>query len=120
MKIALTKTFQIEAAHRLPLLPKGHKCERMHGHSFHIEVRVEGPCDPKLGWLMDYVDIKDAFQPIFDQLDHRCLNEVTGLENPTSEILAKWIWDRLKVLLPQLSAIVVAETCTAKAEYKGE
>ncbi len=120
MKIALTKTFQIEAAHRLPLLPKGHKCERMHGHSFQIEVRVEGQCDAKLGWLMDYADIKDAFQPIFDQLDHHCLNEVVGLENPTSEILAKWIWDRLKPSLIQLSAIVVAETCTARAEYKGQ
>jgi len=119
MKITLTKTFQIEAAHRLPLLPKGHKCERMHGHSFRIEVRVEGECDPKLGWLMDYADITAAFQPIFDQLDHRCLNEVPGLENPTSEILAKWIWDYLKPALSMLSAVVVAETCTARAEYAG-
>ena len=120
MKIALTRTFQIEAAHRLPLLPQGHKCERMHGHSFKIEVRVEGECDPKLGWLMDYAEIKSVFQPLFDELDHRCLNEIRGLENPTSENLAKWIWDRLKPSLPQLSAVIVAETCTAKAEYRGQ
>jgi len=120
MKIALSKTFQIEAAHRLPLLPKGHKCERMHGHSFKIEVCVEGVCDPKLGWLMDYADIGAAFQPLFDQLDHRCLNDVTGLDNPTSEMLAKWVWDRLKPSLPLLTAVTVAETCTAHAEYRGK
>ena len=119
MKIALTRTFQIEAAHRLPALPKEHKCARMHGHSFQIEVRVEGDCDPKLGWLMDYAEIKAAFQPLFDQLDHHCLNEVPGLENPTSELLAKWVWDRLKPRLPLLAGVIVAETCTARAEYQG-
>jgi 6-pyruvoyltetrahydropterin/6-carboxytetrahydropterin synthase len=119
MKVALTRMFQIEAAHRLPRLPKGHKCERMHGHSFKIEVRVEGECDPKLGWLMDYADIKKAFEPLFEQLDHRCLNEVSDLDNPTSENLAKWVWDRLKPSLPMLTAVIVAETCTASAEYRG-
>jgi 6-pyruvoyltetrahydropterin/6-carboxytetrahydropterin synthase len=119
VNIALTRVFQIEAAHRLPLLPKGHKCERMHGHSFKIEVRVEGECDPKLGWLMDYADIKKAFEPLFQQLDHNCLNEVSGLENPTSEVLAKWVWDRLKPSLPLLTAVIVAETCNATAEYRG-
>jgi 6-pyruvoyltetrahydropterin/6-carboxytetrahydropterin synthase len=120
VNIALTRVFQIEAAHRLPLLPKGHKCERMHGHSFKIELRVEGECDPKLGWLMDYADIKKAFEPIFEQLDHRCLNEVSGLENPTSEILAKWVWDRLKPSLPLLTTVIVAETCNASAHYSGD
>ena len=120
MKAALTRTFQIEAAHRLPQLPKGHKCERMHGHSFQIEVRVEGECDSKLGWVMDYADIKAAFQPLYAQLYHNCLNQVPGLENPTSEILAKWVWDRLKPTLPLLTAVTVAETCTARAEYRGE
>jgi len=120
MKTTLTKTFQIEAAHRLPLLPKGHKCERMHGHSFRIEVAVSGECDPKLGWLIDYAEISGAFQPLFEQLDHHCLNDVAGLENPTSEMLAKWVWDRLKPKLPILSSVMVAETCTARAEYRGE
>jgi 6-pyruvoyltetrahydropterin/6-carboxytetrahydropterin synthase len=120
MKIALTKTFQIEAAHHLPLLPKTHKCSRMHGHSFQIEIRVEGECDPQWGWLMDYSDIKAAFQPIYDLIDHNCLNEIQGLENPTSEILAKWVWERLKPRLPMLSTVSVAETCTSRAEYRGE
>ncbi len=120
MKIALTRTFQIESAHFLPMLPKGHKCARMHGHSFKIDVVVEGECDPKLGWLMDYADLKKAFEPLFQQLDHHCLNEVKGLENPTSENLSKWIWDRLKPGLPLLKSVIVAETCTARAEYRGE
>ena len=119
MKATLTKTFQIEAAHRLPHLPAGHKCERMHGHSFRIDVRVEGECDPHLGWVMDYADLKKAFQPLFDQLDHRCLNDVPSLDNPTSENLARWIWDRLKPSLPLLTAVEVAETCNARCEYRG-
>jgi 6-pyruvoyltetrahydropterin/6-carboxytetrahydropterin synthase len=119
MKVALVKSFQIEAAHRLPLLPKGHKCERLHGHSFRIELRLEGECDPKLGWLMDYADISAAFQPVFKELDHHYLNEVEGLENPTSEVLSKWIWDRLKPALPLLTSVSIAETCNSRAEYSG-
>jgi 6-pyruvoyltetrahydropterin/6-carboxytetrahydropterin synthase len=119
MKVALVKSFQIEAAHRLPLLPKGHKCERLHGHSFRIELRLEGECDPKLGWLMDYADISAAFQPVFKELDHHYLNEVKGLENPTSEVLSKWIWDRLKPALPLLTCVSIAETCNSRAEYSG-
>ena len=119
MKIALTKTFRFEAAHCLPHLPQEHKCARMHGHSFEVDVRVEGECDPKRGWLMDYAEIKKAFQPILDQLDHRHLNDIRGLEIPTSENLAKWIWDRLKPSLPLLAAIIVAESRESRAEYRG-
>jgi len=113
------KTFQIESAHRLPHVPEGHKCARVHGHSFRIEVHVEGPLDSKLGWVMDFADIKTAFQPLFDQLDHRYLNEVEGLENPTSEHLARWIWQRLAPRLPLLARIVVHETCTSGCSYDG-
>lgn len=116
----LRKSFQFEAAHRLPHLPEGHKCHRLHGHSFMAEIVVEGPLDPQLGWVMDYADIKAAFRPLWEQLDHRYLNEVPGLENPTSEHLARWIWQRLKPTLPQLVEIVVAETCTARCVYRGE
>ncbi len=115
----LFKTFQIEAAHRLPAVPAGHKCSRMHGHSFRIEVHVSGPVDPQLGWVMDFADIKRAFGPIFDALDHHCLNDIAGLENPTSENLAIWIWARLKPDLPQLSRILVHETCTSGCSYAG-
>ncbi len=120
MNMELRKTFQFEAAHRLPHLPAGHKCHRLHGHSFQAEIVVRGACDPHLGWVMDYAEIKSAFQPLWEQLDHHYLNEVTGLENPTSENIACWIWTHLKPRLPQLSEIVVAETCTAKCVYRGD
>jgi 6-pyruvoyltetrahydropterin/6-carboxytetrahydropterin synthase len=119
MKMELRKTFQFEAAHRLPALPETHKCWRLHGHSFQAEIVVEGECDPQLGWVMDYADIRRAFAPIWEQLDHRYLNEVPGLENPTSENVARWIWDRLKPRLPLLAAVAVAETCTARCVYRG-
>jgi len=116
----LFKTFHIEAAHRLPAVPVGHKCARLHGHSFRIEVHVRGTVDPRLGWVMDFADIKQAFVPLHDALDHRYLNEVSGLENPTSENLARWIWQRLKPSLPLLYRVVVHETCTSGCAYHGE
>ncbi len=115
----LRKSFQFEAAHALPNVPQGHKCRRLHGHSFVVEIVVEGPMDPQFGWVMDYADIKAAFKPLWEQLDHHYLNEIPGMENPTSEVVAIWIWDRLKPLLPLLTEIVVAETCTAKCVYRG-
>jgi 6-pyruvoyltetrahydropterin/6-carboxytetrahydropterin synthase len=115
----LFKVFQIEAAHFLPNVPADHKCRRMHGHSFRIEVHVTGEVDPELGWVMDFADLKAAFRPLYDQLDHRCLNDIEGLENPTSENLACWIWQRLKPELPGLKAIVVQETCTSGCRYEG-
>ena len=120
MKIELRKTFQLEAAHLLPNLPLTHKCRRLHGHSFKVDVVVAGECDPKLGWLMDYADISETFKPLWDQLDHRYLNEVPGLENPTSENLAAWIWNRLKPKLPLLTEVSVAETCMSRCVYRGE
>jgi len=119
MKVELRKTFQFEAAHLLPHLPESHKCRRLHGHSFKVEVALVGDCDPALGWLMDYADISQAFQPILDELDHYYLNEVPGLENPTSENVAAWILNRLKPKLPQLTEIVVAETCLSRCVYRG-
>ena len=115
----LRKSFQFEAAHALPKVPHGHKCRRLHGHSFVVEIVVEGPMDPHFGWVMDYADIKAAFKPLWEQLDHHYLNEIPGMENPTSEVVAIWIWDRLKPLLPLLTEIAVAETCTAKCVYRG-
>lgn len=114
------KEFTIEAAHWLPHVPAGHKCGRMHGHSFRIAVHVSGPLDPHLGWVVDFAEIKRAFKAIEDQIDHRCLNEVEGLENPTSENLARWLWKKLLPGLPALSRIVVQETCTSGCIYTGE
>jgi len=113
------KVFQIEAAHRLPNVPAGHKCARLHGHSFRIEIHVSGEPQPHTGWVMDFADIKAAFAPVFDEIDHHCLNDVPGLENPTSEQLAIWIWRRLKPSLGALSKVVIHETCTSGCAYTG-
>lgn len=112
------KDFQFEAAHYLPNLPKAHKCNRLHGHSFFVRLELKGVIDKDKGWIMDYSDIKLLFQPIYDQLDHYLLNDIPGLENPTSEILAKWIWDRLKPNLLELNAVIIKETCTSGCIYK--
>lgn len=114
------KEFSIEAAHWLPNVPAGHKCGRLHGHSFHLQLWVSGPVDAHLGWVQDFAEIKAAFKTIEDQIDHRCLNDVSGLENPTSENLARWLWSALKPSLPLLSKIVVKETCTSGCVYQGE
>jgi len=114
------KEFTIEAAHWLPNVPEGHKCRRMHGHSFRIQISVDGPVDDRLGWVMDFADLKAAFQTIEDQLDHRCLNDVEGLDNPTSENLARWVWLRLQRSLPALSKVTVRETCTSGCVYTGQ
>ncbi len=113
------KTFTLESAHQLPNVPVGHKCARVHGHSFRVEVHVAGPVDARLGWVMDFADIKEAFDPLFQRLDHHYLNDVAGLENPTSENLARWIWGELKPQLPALARVVVHETCTSGATYDG-
>lgn len=113
------KIFQIEAAHRLPHVPSGHKCARLHGHSFRIEIHVSGEVGPRSGWVMDFADIKAAFQPLFERIDHAYLNEIEGLENPTSEELAMWIWRKLKPGLAALRRVVVHETCTSGCIYEG-
>ena len=114
------KDFTFEAAHRLPNLPDGHKCKRLHGHSFKVRLFVAGGLDPELGWIVDFGDIKAAFKPTLNRLDHYYLNEIDGLENPTSEVLARWIWDQLKPDLPELSRVQLMETCTSGCEYRGE
>jgi 6-pyruvoyltetrahydropterin/6-carboxytetrahydropterin synthase len=113
------KEFTIEAAHRLPNVPPGHKCGRLHGHSFRIEIHVCGPVDPAMGWVIDFAEIKSAFKPVEEAIDHRFLNDVPGLDNPTSENLAKWIWEQISPALPMLSKVVVRETCTTGCVYEG-
>ena len=119
MPTEIHKVFHIEAAHRLPNLPATHKCSRLHGHSFRIEIHIAGEVDPQFGWVMDFADLKQAFEPLYRTLDHNYLNDIEGLENPTSENLAAWIWQRLKPELPMLARIVVAETCTSACVYTG-
>ena len=113
------KEFVFEAAHFLPNVPPEHKCNRLHGHSFKVTIYVDGPLQQPVGWVMDFGDIKTAFAPILERLDHFYLNEIPGLENPTSENLAIWIWNELHPRLPLLSKILVSETCTSGCEYCG-
>ena len=119
MRFKLVKTFDFEAAHWLPTFPEGHKCRRLHGHSFRVDVVVEGDADPDEGYLIDYGDIKRVIEPLRERLDHYCLNDIEGLENPTSEMIAVWLWERLKPELPMLSEVVVHETCTSRCHYSG-
>ncbi len=117
---SIVKGFTFESAHVLPNVPAGHKCGRMHGHSFRAEIEVTGNVDPHTGFVIDYAKIKEVSRPLRDQLDHRLLNEIPGLENPTSEIICKWIWDRIAPALPGLSKVTLHETCTARCEYRGQ
>jgi 6-pyruvoyltetrahydropterin/6-carboxytetrahydropterin synthase len=120
LSTTIVSEVRFESAHRLPNVPAGHKCERLHGHSFRAELHVTGPVDARTGWVMDFAEVRAAFQPLHEQLDHRLLNDVPGLDNPTSENLARWIWQRLKPALPGLAAVVVHETCTSRCIYTGE
>lgn len=120
MRARLTKDFRFEAAHTLPTLPEGHKCRQMHGHTFRLEISVEGVVDETIGWVYDHKRISDAMNPLLDLLDHSYLNDVPGLESPTIEIIAAWFWRKLEPSLPGLAEIVVWETPTSRCSFKGE
>ncbi len=114
------KDFHFEAAHRLPNVPPGHKCARLHGHSFQVRITVAGEVNETSGWVMDFGDIKSTFKPLLEQLDHYYLNDIPGLDNPTSENIARWIWRHLQPALPQLAAVEIRETCTSGCRYRGD
>jgi len=114
------KEFSFDAAHLLPNVPEGHKCRRLHGHTYTVRIYVRGEPDENVGWILDFADIKVAFDPIRDRLDHYYLNEIEGLENPTAEVLSRWIWQRLQPRLPGLSRIEIQETCTSGCTYSGD
>lgn len=116
----IQREFGFESAHSLPNVPEDHKCRRVHGHSFRVVVRVEGPVGADTGWVMDFADLADAVRPTIDALDHRYLNDLDGLENPTSEHIAMWIWHRVVGALPGLTSIEVRETCTSACTYRGD
>ncbi len=120
MNVRLVKELRFEAAHLLPNVPEGHKCRRLHGHSFKIEVAIAGPVDEETGWFLDYDVVDRAWQPLYQLLDHNYLNEIPGLDNPTSERLARWLWERLTPALPFIERITVHETCDARCEYEGK
>jgi 6-pyruvoyltetrahydropterin/6-carboxytetrahydropterin synthase len=120
MRVELWREYRFEAAHCLPRVPEEHKCRRLHGHSYRIELLLAGEVDPRTGWLMDFASVDEATRPVIERIDHRVLNEVPGLENPTSENLAAWLFRELSRSLPTLSAVSVWETPDARCTYRGE
>ncbi len=118
MRFRLTKDFTFEAAQTLPNAPEGHKCRQMHGHSFKVEVTVEGERDPVTGWFYDHADISKAMRPLLEKLDHGYLNEIPGLENPTIENMCAWFWEKISAQCPGLAEIVVHETPTARCSLR--
>jgi 6-pyruvoyltetrahydropterin/6-carboxytetrahydropterin synthase len=120
MRCELVCDYRFEAAHQLPRVPSGHKCARMHGHSYRVAVTICGPVDPQLGWVMDFAEVDAVVRPIIRELDHRVLNEIEGLDNPTCELLAVWLWRRIKGSLDAMTAIEVAETRDSRCVYRGE
>ncbi|PWE53649.1 6-carboxytetrahydropterin synthase QueD [Metarhizobium album] len=116
----LTQAFTFEAAHRLPNVPATHKCHRMHGHSYRLELQLEGPVDPQTGFVIDFFDVEKVFGPVLERLDHHTLNDIEGLENPTAENIAVWVWDKVKPLLDNVSSVKVFETPFCWAEYEGQ
>jgi 6-pyruvoyltetrahydropterin/6-carboxytetrahydropterin synthase len=119
MNAEIIQEFQFEAGHFLPAVPDGHACRRVHGHSYRVEVHVLGPIQPDTGWVLDFYDLEAVVQPVIDQLDHRLLNDIPGLDNPTAECIGVWIWQRLEPALAGLSCVVVWETSTARAVIRG-
>ncbi|MCP3460611.1 MULTISPECIES: 6-carboxytetrahydropterin synthase QueD [unclassified Bradyrhizobium] len=115
----ISHAFKFEAAHRLPNVPAAHRCSRMHGHSYRVEVQLDGPVDPITGFVVDFFDLEEAFVEVMNALDHRCLNEIEGLGNPTAENIAIWIWERLNRKFQGMSCVRVYETSDAWAEYDG-
>jgi 6-pyruvoyltetrahydropterin/6-carboxytetrahydropterin synthase len=117
--VQIFKEYRFEAAHRLPHVPPDHPCSRLHGHSYRVVLRLEGPLDPQLGWVLDFAELDDAFLPLRAQLDHYYLNDIEGLDNPTCEILAQWLWRRLVDSLEGLRWVEVWETADAGCRYQG-
>lgn len=113
------KEFSFDSAHFLPNVPDGHKCKEMHGHTYRLKVFIQGELDPKLGWIMDFKELKDALLPVIDQLDHKLINNIKGLENPTAENITVWIWEQIRPSLPLLSRIELYETPTTGVIYEG-
>lgn len=118
MPTRITKSFTLDAAHWLPEVPEGHKCGRLHGHTYTIILGLEGELDARLGWIRDYGEVSKAFAPVYEAFDHHCLNDIPGLENPTAEVMATWIFNKMKDLLPELSDVTVCETPTTSAVYR--
>ena len=115
----LYKQFSFDSAHYLPNVPEGHKCRELHGHTYHLTVFLEGDVMEDRGWVIDFTDLKKVVKPVIDMVDHKYLNDIPGLENPTTEMFSKWLWERIKPLLPELKRIELKETPTSGVIYEG-
>ncbi len=120
MRCQLSRDYHFEAAHRLPRVPATHKCSRVHGHSYHVTITLSGSIDSDMGWLVDFADVDRVIDPVIARIDHTLLNEIPGLENPTSELLAVWLWREIQPRLPGLTEIMLAETPTSRCVYRGD
>jgi len=120
MNAEVIKTFYFEAAHRLPNVPPGHKCARLHGHNYRVDVHVTGPVGQQTGWVMDFGEIKRLVEPVLAVLDHQCLNDLPGLDNPTSERIAKYLFEKIRAGLAELTAVTVWESDTSRCMYRGD
>jgi 6-pyruvoyltetrahydropterin/6-carboxytetrahydropterin synthase len=118
--VELKKLYSFESAHHLPRVPAGHKCSRMHGHSYRVEIALRGPVDPKTGWMVDFAVIDDAWAELFRQFDHHTLNDIAGLDNPTCENLCSYVWQVMDKRVPHLAAVTVWETADSCCTYRGE
>ncbi len=120
MNVRLVREYKFEAAHRLTSVSPEHRCGKLHGHSYRVELTLEGPVDEKAGWLIDFGDVDTAWSRAGDRLDHGILNDIPGLTNPTCEMLTRWIWEAVRPALPQLRRVTVWETADARCEYEGD
>lgn len=120
MSNTIFKDFTFEAAHKLPNVPSGHKCGRLHGHSYKVRLTIKGDVNPYTGFIIDFDDVKDAFKPTLNMLDHNYLNDIIGLENPTAELIAIWLYRRVVKDIPNLFSVEIMETCTCGAVYYGD
>lgn len=118
--MVIYKKFAFDSAHFLPNVPEGHKCKNMHGHTYHLTVYLEGDLDTELQWVMDFKELKDVVKPVIDLIDHKLLNDIEGLENPTAERIVVWIWELIQPKLPLLSKLELNETPTSGAIYEGK
>lgn len=117
--MVIFKEFTFDSAHSLPNVPDGHKCKAIHGHTYHLKVFIEGELDAHLGWVMDFAVVKKAIKPVIDKIDHKYMNEIEGLENPTCEMIAKWLWDQIKPEIPKMIRVELHETPTSGVVYEG-
>jgi 6-pyruvoyltetrahydropterin/6-carboxytetrahydropterin synthase len=118
--MTIYKQFTFDAAHFLPKVPEGHKCRQVHGHTYHLTIFISGPVTEDIGWVIDFSELKGVCKPLVDRLDHALLNEVSGLENPTAENVARWLWKQIKIKLPSLQKIELKETPTSGVIYEGD